>query len=229
MVVVPRQRVDSTPKGKAGEGADQCEVVVPIDSDAVKSPEDESKEKDEREESDPASRPGRRRRSSRIQTKQRAEKELLAKRRAELLDEEEEGRVKKRVNVRKRVAVDVNEAVPKEDKQTLSESTDGERDNAACGKSDYVKTKETLCERVLGGSLEVENGAPSSGADVPHVAEKSDYAKVKETLRSFNKHYLHFVQVNCYKPSSNIFFSVTSFCADSSCVHLEWLIMLLIY
>ncbi|KAJ0035947.1 hypothetical protein Pint_26151 [Pistacia integerrima] len=30
---------------------------------------------------------------------------------------------------------------------------------------------------------------------VVNLAEKSDHAKVKETLRLFNKHYLHFVQV----------------------------------
>ncbi|KAK4747702.1 hypothetical protein SAY87_014288 [Trapa incisa] len=197
MVEATRQSVNSTPKGTAGGGVDQCNLAAPLDSDAVKSPGNKIKEKDELEESDAARRPDQRRRSSRIQTLQRAEKELLAKRKMEASDAQEEGPVKKRVNVGRRVAVnaaeDVTEAAPKE-KQTLTESAAGEGDNAASGKSDYVKIKETLCERVLGRSLEVGNGSTSVVAGIPHVAEKSDHAKVKETLRLFNTHYLHFVQ-----------------------------------
>ncbi|KAI3982140.1 hypothetical protein MKX01_019046 [Papaver californicum] len=45
----------------------------------------------------------------------------------------------------------------------------------------------------IGSEPPVENGLESVGKGVKS-AEKSDYAKVRETIRAFNKHYLHFVQ-----------------------------------
>lgn len=47
----------------------------------------------------------------------------------------------------------------------------------------------------LGHSLQVKVDKAGDGSGPPNFAGKSDYAKVKETLRMFNKYYLHFVQV----------------------------------
>lgn len=225
--------VVATPKSKVEAGADQCVVAIPPDSDAVKSPGSVSKEKAELEEGDPGNRIVQRRQSLRIQTKQREKeqlaqkkKEQMAQHRADLLDVEENGRAKKRVKVRRRVAAESvengNETAPKEEGQQLATSIGEEKDNAAGEKSDYVKVKETLCERLLSGRLKDENGAMADGANVLNVAEKSDHAKVKVTLRLFNKHYLHFVQVSCSLHSSK--FSITSFSAVLCYARRKWLI-----
>ncbi|KAK4803842.1 hypothetical protein SAY86_003659 [Trapa natans] len=205
MVVASLQRVDATPKSKAVAGAGQCAAAVPTVSDAVRSPGRVSRKKVEQEESDPGSRPVLRRQSLRIQTKQKQKeqlaqrkKELAVERRAELLDVEQNGRAKKRVKVRKRVASETVEngkmAAPKEELKGVAASLGEEKSNASDEKSDYVKVKETLCELLLSGRTKDENGASADGADRLNAAEKSHHAKVKETLRLFNKHYLHFVE-----------------------------------
>lgn len=230
MVVASRKRVGSNPTSKAEAGGEQCVAAVPPDSDAFNSPGRVNEEKAEQEEVSPGKRPGQRRQSARIQTIQR-EKELLAQRErerlaerekkrllqcpAELLGEEENGRAKKRVKVRRRVVTDCVEngsnAVPDEEQRQPDASAGEEKDNAAGEKSDYVKVKETLFERLLVGRVEDENEAPAGGANLPNGTQKSDYAMVKETLRLFNKHYLHFVQVCLSMHISNLF--VTSLCA----------------
>ncbi|XP_015893914.3 histone-lysine N-methyltransferase, H3 lysine-9 specific SUVH4 isoform X1 [Ziziphus jujuba] len=117
----------------------------------------------------------RRRFSARIKAKERVEKELLVRRRVELLgaDHEEEngGRIRKRAGIRN------------------SSSSAGNRD------------KQQLVEpKILGLEKEKEmpeqnkprTNATSEGQQISKP--KSDHAKVKETLRLFNKYYLQCVQ-----------------------------------
>lgn len=94
-----------------------------------------------------------RRASARIQLKQRAEKEVLVRRRVELLDDREDGR----------------------------------------GGGTKKRTPSSNHTRRSNGPtpIAVENGPTSL-----NLEGKSDHAKVKETLRLFNKHYLNFVQVS---------------------------------
>ncbi|WCJ40240.1 Histone-lysine N-methyltransferase H3 lysine-9 specific SUVH4 [Euphorbia peplus] len=97
--------------------------------------------------------------------RRRAVKEELVRKRVELLDEKEE----KKVNRRR-----VNEAEVVEEKK-VGEAVETSHGRDGDGDGD-------------GDGVVVENGGGVA------VAEKSVYAKVKETLRLFNKHYLHFVQ-----------------------------------
>ncbi|KAI3920648.1 hypothetical protein MKW92_021009, partial [Papaver armeniacum] len=39
-----------------------------------------------------------------------------------------------------------------------------------------------------------EKGTESVGKGIENVEEKSDYARIRKTIRAFNTHYLHFVQ-----------------------------------
>ncbi|XP_065850396.1 histone-lysine N-methyltransferase, H3 lysine-9 specific SUVH4-like [Euphorbia lathyris] len=107
--------------------------------------------------------------SSRLQAnKQRAEKEELVRKRLKLLDENSDGRGKKR--------------------------------NGVCGNEDVemVEKKKNPAE-ILGSNEEEKTGGevvvanPGSGGGGDEVV-KSASARAKETLRLFNKHYLHFVQ-----------------------------------
>ncbi|XP_031255904.1 histone-lysine N-methyltransferase, H3 lysine-9 specific SUVH4 isoform X2 [Pistacia vera] len=117
-----------------------------------------------------------RRMSARIQEKQRVEKLRLVKRRVELLGDTEGGSdgKKKQNNISSR----------KRRKEEDSENAEG---------GDKVPVQTTKCEN------ESMNGNAVNLADKGdhsiNLAEKSDHAKVKETLRLFNKHYLHFVQL----------------------------------
>ncbi|XP_048433651.1 histone-lysine N-methyltransferase, H3 lysine-9 specific SUVH4 isoform X2 [Pyrus x bretschneideri] len=110
--------------------------------------------------------PRRRRTSSRLKGKEKPQKQLLIRKRVALLDEHRDG---------------------------------GEQDGGGDGGS--------LCKRanVDGGkSSHAKNEAGDAGSNVgleggaskptDSSVEKSDHAKVKETLRLFNKHYLYFVQ-----------------------------------
>lgn len=103
-----------------------------------------------------------------------AEKEILAQRRVELLDEER--KMMKKVSPLKRRRVD-------------AESVQTEEENGAVIRPESAK-KENVAK--ADDSVKAENESVSL---VGNVGEKSDYAKVKETLRVFNKHYLYFVQV----------------------------------
>lgn len=117
--------------------------------------------------------PSRTRASARIQEKtekQRAEKELLVRRRVDLLEKEEKPEPK----VRRRV------------------------ENAANGAEscEISKSKEMKDEvnTVNDASLPVANGGVSTNLGAANTTEKSSHARVKDTIRLFNKHYLHFVQ-----------------------------------
>lgn len=117
--------------------------------------------------------------SPRLKEKQRVEKELLVRRRVELLDDNEEV---------------VASAVGGGSEEKSSE-----------------KKKKTYKRRCVGGNVNqeeekrvngevtksAEDSEAGNGAVKGVVAEKSDIAKVKETIRLFNKYYLLLVQV-CY-------------------------------
>ncbi|XP_044466136.1 histone-lysine N-methyltransferase, H3 lysine-9 specific SUVH4-like isoform X2 [Mangifera indica] len=107
-----------------------------------------------------------RRVSARIQEKQREEKLRLGKRRVELPDDAERGSDAKKKQH--------NVSRRKERKEEDSVNLEDERKVP-------VQTTKSESESVNGNAV--------------NLAEKSDHAKVKETLRLFNKHYLHFVQV----------------------------------
>ncbi|KAJ0110670.1 hypothetical protein Patl1_02539 [Pistacia atlantica] len=117
-----------------------------------------------------------RRMSARIQEKQREEKLRLVKRRVELLGDTEGGSdgKKKQNNISSR----------KRRKEEDSE-------NAEEGDKVPVQTTKCESESMNGNAVNLAD----KGDHVINLAEKSDHAKVKETLRLFNKHYLHFVQL----------------------------------
>lgn len=121
-----------------------------------------------------------RRESARIKTKQRESKELLVRKRVELLDGNDEGSGRKtRANAfRRRVNVENVE------EETLIEKMAVDEQEKSCGVS---ASKNAAADNVAVSA--------SEKAAVPSVADKSAHAKVKETIRLFNKHYLHFVQV----------------------------------
>ncbi|KAM1058335.1 hypothetical protein ACFX13_023559 [Malus domestica] len=118
--------------------------------------------------SDIPSPPGRRT-SSRLRGKEKPQKEILVRKRVALLDEHRDGDGDR-------------EQDGGGDGGSLSK-----RANVDGGKSSHAKN-----EAGDAGS----NGCLEGGASKPtdSSAEKSDHAKVKETLRLFNKHYLYFVQ-----------------------------------
>lgn len=114
-----------------------------------------------------------RRVSARIQEKQREEKLRLGKRRVELPDDAERGSDAKKKQH--------NVSRRKKRKEEDSVNLEDERKVP-------VQTTKNESESVNGNAV--------------NLAEKSDHAKVKETLRLFNKHYLHFVQVSFTIPNS---------------------------
>lgn len=117
----------------------------------------------------------RRRVSARIKTRQSADKELLVRKRVEILDEQDEVNCRKRAaNVYARRRVNV-ENVGEEKKIVIKSG--GEVVNG-----DFEGKNEVVADSAI-----------STGTGI--VAEKSAHLKVKDTLRLFNKHYLHFVQV----------------------------------
>lgn len=124
--------------------------------------------------------PGQRRSSARLQAaKQRAEKELLTKRKVNLPVEDGS-------SSRKKINVDAENLKLKHaqtEVQQLPETS-----------PDPNPTEPKMNERV---AKMVERAAKiSEGLDCSNApSEKSAHIKVKETIRLFNKHYLHFVQV----------------------------------
>ncbi|XP_012067354.1 histone-lysine N-methyltransferase, H3 lysine-9 specific SUVH4 isoform X2 [Jatropha curcas] len=124
----------------------------------------------------------RRRVSARIQsTKLRAEKEKLVRKRVELLDENEGGGDgKKRTNVYTRRRVNVENLT----EEVVLEKT----------VSEVVKPAGEAVNLNNGGQNGAVGGSEGVTGGVSCVTEKSAHARVKETLRLFNKHYLHFVQ-----------------------------------
>ncbi|KAF3435320.1 hypothetical protein FNV43_RR22407 [Rhamnella rubrinervis] len=132
----------------------------------------------------------RRRFSGRIQaTKQRAEKERLVRCRVEMLsDQEDIGGIRKRVGIRS-FAQNVDEQLVQEKVDMVLGS---EEEGANDKKSINGGLDAQLCKTHPGGA--------------PNLVEKSDYAKVKDTLRLFNKYYLQCVQEEenrCIKEKGN--------------------------
>lgn len=134
-----------------------------------------------------------RRTSARIQIKQLAEKELLVRQRVELLDEpDSDSKKKKKTNSqvkRKRNTPSVKDEVG-EGKGELVEDKAG----VVPVSNDVTNSKDGDANK----PMEVCSPEKSrAGDDVgpANMVEKSDHVKVKETLRLFNKYYLHFVQV----------------------------------
>ncbi|KAB1201345.1 Histone-lysine N-methyltransferase, H3 lysine-9 specific SUVH4 [Morella rubra] len=127
-----------------------------------------------------------RRVSARIKDKQKAEKELLVRRRVELLDDHQDvgraggggvgGSGKRIKHCYKRRRTD--------------ENVYQEKANVAVAKTDEGFE---LAAEQMNPSLETNDRVGSETAAAT-TFEKSDNAKVKETLRLFNKYYLHFVQ-----------------------------------
>lgn len=113
-----------------------------------------------------------RRVSARIQQKQREEKLRLVKRRVELLG-------------RSTGEVDDDD----DDEITQSSSNASSKRGR---KVEIIKEEEKISVETTTSGAELANGV------VPNVVEKSDHAKVKDTLRLFNKYYLHEVQVWFY-------------------------------
>ncbi|KAF7801874.1 histone-lysine N-methyltransferase, H3 lysine-9 specific SUVH4 isoform X1 [Senna tora] len=118
-----------------------------------------------------------RRTSSRVQAKQKVDKELLVRRRVELLEDRDDAGNGKKSKRSKQSCNNVN--VGK--KEAVSE----QRDAKELEESTLHNGKLTLA----GSELVIDSGNVAG-----NLVDKSDFAKVKETLRLFNKHYLHFVQ-----------------------------------
>ncbi|EEF49335.1 histone-lysine n-methyltransferase, suvh, putative [Ricinus communis] len=139
-----------------------------------------------------------RRVSARIQAtkQQRAEKEELVRKRVELLDENGE-RNKKRANVfsRRRVNVDdVNEEHKHEHEHEHEHEHQDEHEEVM-----VVKEKEK--EMQVSSTEALKSQVANVNEKIAGVVtEKSVNARVKETLRLFNKHYLHFVQKKAKRP-----------------------------
>lgn len=135
-----------------------------------------------------------RRTSARVQSKQKVDKELLVRRRVELLDDREDASDRKKTKRCKRSCNDKN--VGKE------EVVGGQRRVNKLEESTLLDDKSTNV-----GSVEVVDSGNGTG----NFVDKSDFVKVKETIRLFNKHYLHFVQV-----SFNVHFVLI---CNWACVH----------
>lgn len=129
---------------------------------------------------------GQRRVSARIQEKQE-EKQRLVKRRVELLGGVVEGGAgndkENNVHARKQRKNGVD-SKKEDDCKKQDESRNGTEEEE---QNDVVSVQTT--------SLPTQTVNELPNGSVVNLAEKSDTAKVKKTLRLFNKHYLHLVQV----------------------------------
>ncbi|XP_022989602.1 histone-lysine N-methyltransferase, H3 lysine-9 specific SUVH4-like isoform X3 [Cucurbita maxima] len=123
-----------------------------------------------------------RRTSARIQIKQLAEKELLVRQRVELPDE-----------------TDSPSKRTKKNGPLRSKRNTKSKDKAVEDKAVAVPVSNDVTNSKDGGASEpevcaLEKSTTADEGGLANVVEKSDHAKVKETLRLFNKYYLHFVQ-----------------------------------
>ncbi|KAI4350432.1 hypothetical protein L6164_004889 [Bauhinia variegata] len=123
-----------------------------------------------------------RRTSARIQAKQKVDKELLVRRRVELLDEQDDGGIEKKSRSKRSRSIENVVKV-----EAVEEGKGG--NTVPKSKSDELTKLEG--NATVKGSVEEKVDSESGAAN---LVEKSDTLKVKETLRLFNKHYLHFVQ-----------------------------------
>ncbi|XP_022934519.1 histone-lysine N-methyltransferase, H3 lysine-9 specific SUVH4 isoform X1 [Cucurbita moschata] len=127
-----------------------------------------------------------RRTSARIQLKQLAEKkELLARQRVEVLDEPESASKRKKTNGQVKSKRNTTPSVAEEVVEDKAVAVPVSNDVAESKDGDASEPLE-LCASEK--SRTGDEGGPAN------IVEKSDHAKVKETLRLFNKYYLHFVQ-----------------------------------
>lgn len=111
-----------------------------------------------------------RRSSARIQALQKAEKELLARQKAEVVVVEEKDNCENAVRAKKR--------------------------NRNSGGEESVAVEEEVVSKKRKGKVEEVNGKQENAGG--GLGEKSDLLKVKETIRLFNKYYLHLVQVGMF-------------------------------
>ncbi|XP_065866883.1 histone-lysine N-methyltransferase, H3 lysine-9 specific SUVH4-like [Euphorbia lathyris] len=114
-----------------------------------------------------------RQRAEVVLVRKRAAKEKLVRKRVELLDEKDAQ--SKKVCPRR-----VHEYA-----EVVEENKVGEVVGSSEGRA---------ADEVVIGNLGAQNGGVGGQGGLGAVAEKSVHARVKETLRLFNKHYLHFVQ-----------------------------------
>ncbi|XVF16103.1 hypothetical protein REPUB_Repub10bG0002400 [Reevesia pubescens] len=136
---------------------------------------------------------GQRRASARLQAaKIRAEKELLVKRKAEYLDEDQledgGGSRRKKVNVdTEKPKLKVQHDAPT---QTQTENEIQQLPQMSPPPTD-PKINEKVAKMVE-RAAKIAQGL--DGINASNLVEKSAHIKVKETIRLFNKHYLHIVQ-----------------------------------
>jgi len=117
-----------------------------------------------------------RRSSARIQALQKAEK-ALAERNAEVIKEDKcQNDVKARTGRKRSRKSNGEEGVVVEEEAVLQ-----------------LKKKPLVCGK---DEVGVENGKEEPDNVIGASGDKSDFLKVKETIRLFNKHYLQFVQVS---------------------------------
>ncbi|PNY12902.1 histone-lysine N-methyltransferase H3 lysine-9 specific SUVH4-like protein, partial [Trifolium pratense] len=150
-----------------------------------------------------------RRSSSRIQAQLKEAEEKQRRRRAEgLADEEKPVEVETPPRSKKRVKKSTGEVTVTKSPGEVSVSKEGVSENETTKKDDVVLEKETKKKEKKSAScvkrelMEVRHQkitAESENAVAENAAggalgEKSLTAKVKETIRVFNKHYLHLVQ-----------------------------------
>ncbi|KAK9271712.1 hypothetical protein L1049_002075 [Liquidambar formosana] len=163
----------------------KCNIVIKYGKKSVKIDGDDSNKVSEK------ATPEKRRVSARIQIKMKNEKLRLLSQRAELLDDVENGSSRKKTKVYHRR----NGKIPK-----VGEEVVGQKEAVALPVT--IGSKEaTDCVGVKGvestslGLQEVAAGSGTAGESTSGiVVEKSAHAMVKETLRTFNKYYLHLVQ-----------------------------------
>ncbi|XP_038994591.1 histone-lysine N-methyltransferase, H3 lysine-9 specific SUVH4-like [Hibiscus syriacus] len=145
---------------------------------------------------------GQRRASARLQAaKQKADMELLVKRGVDLLDENGASCRKKDIKILENPNINLNgikqlpqissyQTEPKVNTENLNLNQNGTQQlpRSEPRMTDKVAKMVQLAAKIAEG-LE-----PTCAINATNVVEKSAHIKVKETLRLFNKHYLHFVQ-----------------------------------
>ncbi|KAI4348385.1 hypothetical protein L6164_009114 [Bauhinia variegata] len=185
--VSPIQSAIVTGELKAEVADDSQHLMVSTDCKAEKSPRIVSKygrkgiKTEQKQPKEPEESSMQRRASARIQAKQKADKELLVRRRVELLDEQDDGgNETKSRSKRSRVTENVvKEEVVEEEKRDIT-----------APKSKLDESTKLESKAKVKGSEENVDSKNGGG----NLVEKSDTLKVKQTLRLFNKHYLHLVQ-----------------------------------
>jgi euchromatic histone-lysine N-methyltransferase len=154
-----------------------------------------------------------RRSSSRIQAQLKEAEENKLRRKAEGLAEEEKSvEVVTPPKSNKRVKKTSGEVSVQKSPGEVSVSKEGVSENEMKKKDDVVLEKETKTKKKSASlvkrelmevrhkkiTAESENAVAENAAGGGALGEKSFTAKVKDTIRVFNKHYLHLVQVSFF-------------------------------